>query len=537
MKKKYLLLFLFLIVSCQNTPNKALDNNTKVSASPFFEFKVEDSNFINLETLWAPFKKDLAAFSFDKYEALKPLILNQDIPSLQQHIANGDLSYESLTTFYLYRINLLDRKNLKSLNSIISLNPNIIEQAKSKDQKRPDNLSIYSLYGMPILLKDNINAKHMVTTAGAVALLENWTDDAFVTNQLKSSGALILGKANLSEWAYFFCGDCPSGYSAVGGQTFNPFGRKILDTGGSSSGSAVAVAANFCAGALGSETSGSILSPASQNGSVGLKPTVGAVSRSGIVPISSTLDTAGPISKNIIDNLLLYNGIIGKDDMDFKSTDVLPISIAEIRQSSLVGKRFGAVKEFLKDSLYASAIKTLKRNGAEVIVVTPKEVQLPGFLRLLNLDMKVDLPIYFQRFGNKFLSHYGIQSIIDFNMQDSVRSAPYGQRLFKGVIADTATVEELASIKETLKVNGRYYFDSIMTTHNLDAFLSINNYHAGYAAVAEYPALTVPMGLGENAAPKGLTFIAKPFQEAALFSWGYCYEKAVKKHPKPKNYL
>ena len=225
--------------------------------------------------------------------------------------------------FYLYRIKSLDRKNDKSLNSVISLNTRIVKQAKEKDNNRPKNLSNFSLYGMPLLLKDNINYQGMVTTAGAVALLDNVTDDAFMTEQLKASGALILGKANLSEWAYFFCDDCPSGYSAVGGQTFNPFGRKILDTGGSSSGSAVAVAANFCAAAIGSETSGSILSPASQNAAVGLKPTVGAISRCGIVPISSTLDTAGPITQYIIDNVLVYNALIGKDSNDFIS-EVVP---------------------------------------------------------------------------------------------------------------------------------------------------------------------------------------------------------------------
>ena len=172
---------------------------------------------------------------------------------------------------------------------------------------------------MPIFLKDNINASGMATTAGAVALQNNITDDAFIVKQLKSKGALILGKANLSEWAYFFCGDCPSGYSAIGGQTLNPYGRRIIDTGGSSSGSGVSVAANFCAAAVGSETSGSILSPASQNSAVGLKPTVGLLSRSGIIPISSTLDTAGPITRNVTDNAIMLDAMFGEDISDPKA--------------------------------------------------------------------------------------------------------------------------------------------------------------------------------------------------------------------------
>ncbi|MGB2386316.1 MAG: amidase family protein, partial [Flavobacteriaceae bacterium] len=282
MKNIALFFLISVVFGCKNDSQKTENNLSDISEKSFRKFKVEDSNYIDLEELWAPFQDQLSSFSMEKYEALKPFIMNQDIPTLQRHIQNKILSYEALVTFYLYRINLLDRENKKSLNSVISLNSSIIEEARDKDKKRPKNLSVNSIYGMPILLKDNINAKGMVTTAGAAALMKNTTEDSFLSQQLKSSGALILGKANLSEWAYFFCGDCPSGYSAVGGQTFNPYGRKTLDTGGSSSGSAVAVAANFCAAAIGSETSGSILSPASQNAGVGLKPTIGTVSRSGI---------------------------------------------------------------------------------------------------------------------------------------------------------------------------------------------------------------------------------------------------------------
>ena len=263
--------------------------------------------------------------------------------------------------------------------NLFSLNSSIIEEARDKDKKRPKNLSVNSIYGMPILLKDNINAKGMVTTAGAAALMKNTTEDSFLSQQLKSSGALILGKANLSEWAYFFCGDCPSGYSAVGGQTFNPYGRKTLDTGGSSSGSAVAVAANFCAAAIGSETSGSILSPASQNAGVGLKPTIGTVSRSGIIPISSTLDTAGPITKTIIDNILVFNAIIGYDDKDFKSTPTSKIDLKTVLNTSFKGKRFGAIKELLNDSLYSKAIKLLEK-------FTPKIVILDVWLEGSDMD-------------------------------------------------------------------------------------------------------------------------------------------------------
>ncbi len=536
MKKTTLLFLLFAFFGCKNKCNDSETSLGDIYEKSFRTFKVEDSKIIDLDSLWAPFQAALYNFSDHTYNILKPIILDQDIPTLQQHIDQGRLSYELLVKFYLYRIKSLDRKNDKSLNSVISLNTRIVKQAKEKDNNRPKNLSNFSLYGMPLLLKDNINYQGMVTTAGAVALLDNVTDDAFMTEQLKASGALILGKANLSEWAYFFCGDCPSGYSAVGGQTFNPFGRKTLDTGGSSSGSAVAVAANFCAAAIGSETSGSILSPASQNAAVGLKPTVGAISRSGIVPISSTLDTAGPITQYIIDNVLVYNALIGKDSNDFKSKAVPKIDLEVLKNSTYKGKRFGAIRGFLDDSLYNAAVDLIKTKGAEIIIVDPKDQALPGFLRLLNLDMQADLPLYFENFSSKNNDFNGVQSIIDFNNGDSLNRAPYGQKIFQGIVSDTATKKEFKEIKNILKANGRAYFEQMMKAHQLDGVLSINNYHAGYAAVAEYPALTVPMGLSLNSEPKGLTFIAKPFCEADLYNWGYHYEKAAQPRPSPKHY-
>ncbi|HSJ11407.1 MAG TPA: amidase family protein, partial [Gillisia sp.] len=204
-------------------------------------------------------------------------------------------------------------------------------------------------------------------------------EDAFIVQRLKENGALILGKANLSEWAYFFCGDCPSGYSAVGGQTLNPYGRKILDTGGSSSGSAVAIAANFAPAAVGSETSGSILSPSSQNSVVGLKPTVGVLSRGGIVPISSTLDTPGPITKFVIDNAILLSAMTGRDAEDPASVankNITTDFYSSITEKSLKGVRLGALKTLMEDSLYVAAVNDLRLAGAEVVVFEPEDIQL-----------------------------------------------------------------------------------------------------------------------------------------------------------------
>ena len=262
-----------------------------ISTKDFREFKVLDSENLTKAEIWSVISPQMDDFKESDYNRLKPMILEQDIPTLQQHISDGKFNYQQLTKFYLYRIRKFDRENPLSLNSVIAINPNVIEQAEESDKDYVGNKkSNHPIFGMPILLKDNVNASDMATTAGAVALKDNFVEDAFIVKQLKSKGALILGKANLSEWAYFFCGKCPSGYSAIGGQTLNPYGRRIIDTGGSSSGSGVSVSANFCAAAIGSETAGSILSPASQNSTVGLKPTVGLVGRTGIVPISSTVN-------------------------------------------------------------------------------------------------------------------------------------------------------------------------------------------------------------------------------------------------------
>ncbi|WP_425562806.1 amidase family protein [Litoribaculum gwangyangense] len=541
MNRFILFLVSIAIISCKNpAEGKPITETVSdtTSVKDFREFKVLDSKYISNEDLWSRFNEDLKDFSDADYNSLKPLILEQDIPTIQKHVYSGDFSYELLTKFYLYRIRKFDRENELSLNSVISINPNVIEDAKLRDRELLNRKLKHPIFGMPILLKDNINAFGAPTTAGAVALQNNNAEDAFITKRLKEQGAIILGKANLSEWAYFFCGDCPSGYSAIGGQTLNPYGRRIMDTGGSSSGSGVAVATNFSVAAVGSETSGSILSPSSQNSIVGLKPTIGLLSRSGIVPISSTLDTPGPMTKNVTDNAILLDAMLGFDNSDSKSIEMdrNGSMYDAFESASLQGKRFGAFKRLLEDSLYVQAISNLKSNGAEVIEIDEQEISLPNFRRLLNLDMKKDLPIYLSEFASKDVAVKSVLDVVEFNKKDSLNIMPYGQRLFEGIVNDEGDALFLERIQDTLKTNGRQYFDIPMKTQNLDGFLSINNYHAGFAAVAEYPAITVPMGYAENGAPKGLTFISKPLSEKQLLNWAYVYEQTSKRRKPPVNY-
>lgn len=543
---KHFLLFLSMcsILSCKEHSNSVEPESNDVvkdSTLKEREYSVLDSKVLDVDQLWEPFNQDLYQFTDTDYTRVKNLAFEKTIPEIQNAIAEAKLTYEDLVLFYLTRIKKYDRNNELSLNSVIALNPNVITEAKKLDLAKKE-IDSYSIYGMPILLKDNINASGMPTTAGAVAFENNKTEDAFITKQLKANGALILGKANLSEWAYFFCNDCPSGYSAIGGQTLNPYGRKIHDTGGSSSGSGVSMAANFAVAAVGSETSGSILSPSSSNSIVGLKPTIGLLSRGGIVPISSTLDTPGPMTRSVVDNAILLQAMTGLDSEDSKAvslkapkTDYVSALKNLNPTEYLKGIRLGYYNNY-KDTLYVTAVRELREAGAILVELERPEIDLPQFLRVLNLDMQKDLPDYITKYGSKELALKDLIEITAFNKEDSLIRMPYGQGLLYGVLADSASTEEFAAIKDTLERNGRQFFDEPIRSNNLDAVLSINNYMAGFAAVAKYPAITVPMGYKDTNEPMGLTFIAPTLSEAKLLELAYAYEVISKKRKTPVDF-
>ena len=546
MKQLLLLLSLTILFSCKentaSSPAEETSQTTKDTTIQEREYAVLDSKVLNTEALWKPFQTALDSFTDADYYRVKDLAFEKSIPEIQAAIAKGKLSYEELTLFYLSRIKKYDRNNALSLNSVIALNPKVLEEARKLDENRIEDLDPYSIYGMPILLKDNINAADMPTTAGAVIFEDNNAGDAFITQKLKENGALILGKANLSEWAYFFCGDCPSGYSAVGGQTLNPYGRKIHDTGGSSSGSGVSMAANFAVAAVGSETSGSILSPSSSNSVVGLKPTIGLLSRGGIVPISSTLDTPGPMTRTVVDNAILLQAMIGLDADDAKAVslkaenqDYTSALKSLDTETFLSEKRLGYYKGY-DDTLYVQAVQALKDAGATLVELERPEINLPQFVRVLNLDMKKDLPDYITKYGAKSLSVKYLNDITAYNKKDSLVRMPYGQKLLYGVLEDSASTDEFTAIKDTLERNGRLFFDEPLQANDLDAVLSINNYMAGYAAVAKYPAITVPMGYQEDNRPMGLTFIAPTLSEAQLLELAYAYEQISKKRKTPVDF-
>ena len=548
MKKIIFLISFLVLFSCQNKKDsnffKTYDESELIQKQQDhkisrMKFKLVQSKVLDMNTVFQPFNDELSTnFSEEEYNKLKPLILEQNIPSIQKSISEGLLSHEKLTLFYLYRIRKLESNNETALNAIISLNPNVLKEARARDLNRDNNkfLLDISMYGMPVLIKDNINTAGMPTTAGAIALSKNEnTEDAYIIKRLKEEGAIILGKSNLSEWAYYFCGTCPLGYSATGGQTLNPYGRTIFESGGSSSGSGVAVAANYAVAAVGTETSGSIISPSSQNSVVGLKPTVGLLSRTGIIPISSTLDTPGPMTKNVTDSFILFNSMLGYDASDSKSIEIEDKDFSNHQENSFKGKRFGVFKDIYKDSIFKVNIDKIKEAGGEIVVIAPKKVNLPGFLTILNLEMKDELPKYLNNYADKKVKVSNIKDIISYNNKAKKLRAPYGQLRFINIGKDTTSQTDLERIKTKLKIKARTFFEAL-ETKNLDAILSMNNSHSAYSAVAEYPNLTIPMGYKKTGEPISLTFIGKSHEEGKLLLLGYTFEQLTNHRKMPKDF-
>lgn len=492
---------------------------------PRMKFKVLYSNVRDHFALTSAFKNQIEAFTKEKYKSLEPLILEKDIPFIQNLIKKNKLTYRDLVVFYLYRIHMIEGNKDLAINAIISLNQDAIKEAEKCDKERKLKKR-HEIYGMPVLLKDNIGYEGLPTTAGAEIFKNNMTKDAFIVKKLKEKGAIILGKTNLSEWAYFFCSGCPLGYSAVGGQSLNPYGRFVFETGGSSSGSGTAVAANLAVAAVGTETSGSILSPSSLNSVTGLKPTVGTLSRLGIVPISSTLDTPGPMTRNVTDNAILMDAMTGYDGSDpasMKNSGKIKYQNS-LKKYDFKGKKIGMFKHLMENAGYVTISDILKKKGAQVVVLDAPAKPLQGFISILNLDMRHDLPAYISTYTSSLTGVKVVSDIMNYNKQNYSIRAPYGQALFHGVETDTTSLTTLTQIKENLQNTGRTYFDDLISKNKLDMILSINNHHAAIAAVAKYPCLTLPMGYKDIGEPQGVTLILPSGQEENLYKFAYALE-------------
>ena len=538
--KRYFL-FLILILSCNESQiiywenYDETDELIKNSDHEITRMRYKRIQSISNDKneIFKPFHSFIKSYDKKFYNSIKGHILNKDISYIQSKIDEDLFGYEDLVKFFIYRIYKYEMNKDLYLNSIISLNPNIILQARELDRNKSDN----PLYGIPILVKDNINVVDMVTSAGASVFKNNLVnDDATVIKNLKKNNVLILGKLNMSEWAYYFCRPCPVGYSSLGGQTLNPYGRKIFESGGSSSGSGVSIAASFAVASLGSETSGSILSPSSKNSLVGLKPTIGNISRSGIVPISSFYDTSGPMTSNVLDNAIIYNSMIGFDQSDELSKESSIINLEEMQNFESLDVVIGFSSRYLSDSLFMSTVNDLKSIGVNNISYTQSNSSLPYFRRILTSDMKRDLPRYIGQYANENIVVKNVSDIVKFNNQDTITHAPYNQYIFNEIVNDKVSDNELEEMKKSTKMNATKVLNELMTSYNFDVFVSVDNSMAGIAAAAHFPALSVPMGYRENGEPSNITFITRSSNEQLLYNLAYLFEKNFKKREAPENY-
>ena len=496
---------------------------------------------------------------------MKPIVddfeLNEmTIDELQQKMQNGTYTSRSLTELYLHRIEKIDKTG-PALNSVIEINPDAITIAENMDRERRDGKVRGLMHGIPVLIKDNIDTgDKMMTTAGSLALEgHKAARDAFIIKQMRHAGAVLLGKTNLSEWANFRSSRSSSGWSSRGGQTKNPC---VLDRNpcGSSSGSGVAVAANLCAVAIGTETDGSVIAPASYNGIVGIKPTVGLLSRSGIIPISKTQDTAGPMTRTVKDAAILLAALTGTDEADPVTKEsegkVKTDYTQYLRADGLQGKRIGVEKSFLEGhegvvNVYKQAIELLRTKGATIV-----EVELLKMTRKLR-DAEFTLLQYEFKDGlNRYLAgaNAGVRTlaeIIAFNKSNEAKAMPFFKQETleisekKGGLDST---EYINVVKETL--SSRTIIDDMMNEHELNAIIGTSiglanctdlvngDYRTGFyfcppAAMAGYPHITVPMGTVHEL-PIGLSFIAGAYKEDELLTMAYAYEQASQKRTAPK---
>jgi len=481
------------------------------------------------------------------------------IDALQQQMKSGKTTSVAITNLYLQRIAKIDKAGPK-LNAVIELNKDALTIAAKMDQERAAGKIRGPLHGIPVLIKDNINTSdNMMTTAGATALKGNKAiADAFIVTQLRKAGAVLLGKTNLSEWANFRSNKSTSGWSSRGGQTKCPY---ITDRNpsGSSAGSGSAAAANLCAIAIGTETDGSIVSPAAVNGLVGIKPTVGLWSRSGIIPISATQDTAGPMARTVTDAAILLGELTGIDKADavtFESEGKYHHDYTKFLQlDALKGKRIGIEKSHLKgnknivDQL-KQAMQVLENQGAILVEID----LLKSIYELGDAEYTV-LQYEFKDGVNKYLASANaavknLQDVINFNLANEAKAMPFFKQEIlvlcneKGDLDSKEYTDALAK-----SLTSRNIINKIMETEKLDAISGVTNglagcidlingdYDTGFslsspAAMAGYPHITVPMGFVHDL-PLGISFFGAAYTEPMLLGIAYAYEQASNKRKKP----
>ena len=486
------------------------------------------------------------------------------IDDLQKWMASGRMTARSITQLYLDRIAALDRKG-PALHHVIEVNPDALSMAAALDRERKSGHVRGPLHGIPILLKDNVDtADRMTTTAGSLALAGSIPlQDSTVAAKLRAAGAVLLGKANLSEWANFRSTHATSGWSGRGGQAKNPY---VLDRNpcGSSSGSGGAVAANLCAAAIGTETDGSIVCPSSANGIVGIKPTLGLVSRAGVIPIAHSQDTAGPMTRTVRDAAILLNAIAGIDARDSATSPLSarqPVDYTRyLDANGLRGARIGVARakffgySDVTDKVINDAIDVMKQHGA--IIVDPANIETAGKFDdsefdVLLYEFKTDLNNYLASLGPK-APVKSLQEIIDFNERHKDQEMPwFAQEIMiqaqaKGPLTEQKYIDELAQDHKMSRTDG---IDATMDKNNLDAIVAptggpawvtdlLNGDHfsgasSTPAAVAGYPNINVPAGFSHEL-PIGISFFGRAWSEPTLIRIAYAFEQASKQRRAPK---
>jgi amidase len=485
------------------------------------------------------------------------------VAELQEGMTSGRFTAHSIAEKYLERIEAID-KHGPAINSVIEVNPDALSIAKELDKERKQKHLRGPLHGIPVLIKDNIDTSdRMMTTAGSLALVGSKPPkDSKVAQKLREAGAVILGKTNLSEWANIRSNQSTSGWSGRGGQTKNPY---VLDRNpcGSSSGSGAAVSANLCAIAIGTETDGSIVCPASANGVVGLKPTVGLWSRTGIVPISHSQDTPGPLCRTVRDVAILLGALTGVDDEDSATSESRGKSYADYTQflvaDGLRGARIGVVRKTFGfnaavDALIGTALEQLKAQGA--VLVDPADIETRGKFddsetTVFMYELKADLNAYLARLGPRAPVH-SLQEIIEFNENHREQEMRYfGQELFlksqlKGPLTSQEYLDALKKNHQLARIEG---IDAVMDKHKLDALVAptggpawltdlVAGDHFGggsssFAAVAGYPNINVPAG-EVFGLPVGISFFGRAWSEPVLIRIAYAYEQASKLRKPPQ---
>ena len=458
------------------------------------------------------------------------------VGTLQGALSRQTTTSVDLTRAYLDRIRSLDSAGTAHLNAVRALNPHALAQAKQADIERRTGRMRGPLHGIPVLVKDNIDVAGMPTTAGALALKDSVpSSDAFVISRLRAAGAMVLGKTNMTEFANFTTWDMPSGYSALGGQVVNPYDADYTPS-GSSSGSAVAAAAGLAAVTVGTETFGSILSPAVANSVVGVKPTVGLVSRQGILPIAASQDTAGPMARSVEDAATLLTAMTGVDRRDPATSSSSRVVGSDytrtLSRDALRGKRIGlaGTGTGVEGEAFAAAVETLRAQGAEVIETTVRRDNLPA--EVLTYEFKRDLNAYLDRLPSNAPMH-SLDAIVRFNRAHADEGAiDFGQdRLLAAGdvdLDDPAARMDYEADRDRGISLARDRIDGALERDDLDAIVFLNSGSAHIGARAGYPSVAVPIGYEPDThRPIGMTLLGTAYSEARLLALAYAYEQAA----------